>query len=98
MICPARYDKANIPISIATIVDPTGVDARMETIIPAAAQITDITAEQRMTALKLLNKPHGRKSGEDDERRNQQRTDQIHCQDNNHSGDNRNQKIIAAGA
>ena len=63
MICPARYDKANIPISIATIVEPTGVDARMETIIPAAAQITDITAEQRMTALKLLNNRMAERAG-----------------------------------
>ena len=42
-------------MSIATIVEPTGVDPRIETKIPAAAQTTERTAEQRMTARKLLN-------------------------------------------
>ena len=52
---PITQEIINITISIATIVEPTGVDARIDTSMPAAAQTTDITAEQRMTALKLLN-------------------------------------------
>ena len=50
-------------MSIATMVDPTGVDARMEIIIPTAAQITDITAEQRITARKLLNSRIAERAG-----------------------------------
>ena len=42
-------------MSIATIVEPTGVDQRIERMIPIAAQITDMTAEQRITKRKLLN-------------------------------------------
>ena len=41
-------------ISIPTIVDPTGVPQRIETIIPDAALITDMIAELMTTALKLL--------------------------------------------
>ena len=36
------------------MVEPTGVEARIETMIPAAEQMTDITAEQRITERKLL--------------------------------------------
>ena len=43
-------------MSMATMVEPTGVEPRMETRIPAVAQTTDKTAEQRMTARKLLNR------------------------------------------
>ena len=39
----------------ATIVDPTGVPARMEIIIPKKAQTTDKTAEHIVTDLKFLN-------------------------------------------
>ena len=44
----------NTTISTATIVDPTGVPARIEIRIPVTAHITDITAEQIVTALKSL--------------------------------------------
>lgn len=37
------------------MVDPTGVPARMEVRIPAAAQNTERTAAQKVTARKLLN-------------------------------------------
>ena len=37
------------------MVDPTGVPARMDIIIPNNAQNTDIKAEHKVTALKLLN-------------------------------------------
>ena len=42
-------------ISIATIVEPTGVPSRIEIIIPNAAQNTEKHAEQIITLLKLLN-------------------------------------------
>jgi hypothetical protein len=42
-------------ISTATIVEPTGAEARMETRMPVSAQNTDSIAEQIVTALKLLN-------------------------------------------
>jgi len=42
-------------MSMATIVEPTGVEARIEIMIPVRAQITDIIAEQIITDLKLLN-------------------------------------------
>ena len=45
----------NTAMSAHTIVDPTGVEHRMERMIPTAAQVTDMIAEQRMTALKLRN-------------------------------------------
>ena len=38
---------------MATIVEPTGVEARMEMTIPAMAQPTDRTAEQTVTLKKL---------------------------------------------
>lgn len=41
-------------MSIPTIVDPTGVPASIDTIIPNAAQIIERTAELITTALKLL--------------------------------------------
>lgn len=44
----------NTKISAVTIVDPTGVEKRIDAKIPAAAQMTDMTAEHRITALKLL--------------------------------------------
>lgn len=50
-------------MSIATIVEPTGVDARIDTRIPAAAQMTDITAEHRITARKLLNSRMAERAG-----------------------------------
>ena len=48
-------NKQNPAMSAATIVDPTGVPARMETMIPNAAQKTENKAEQIVTLLKLLN-------------------------------------------
>ena len=41
-------------MSVMTIVDPTGVSMRIETMIPASAQTTEITAEQIVTERKLL--------------------------------------------
>lgn len=40
--------------SAATMVDPTGVPASMDIIIPESAHITDKTAEHIVTLLKLL--------------------------------------------
>ena len=40
---------------MTTIVDPTGVPARIDMRIPSVAQMTDTTAEQIVTVLKLLN-------------------------------------------
>lgn len=42
-------------MSAETIVEPTGVEQSIDRIIPVSAHITDITAEQSITALKLLN-------------------------------------------
>lgn len=44
----------NTTISTATITEPTGADARIEITIPRAVHITDVTAEQIITPLKLL--------------------------------------------
>lgn len=44
----------NKTISAATIVEPTGVPARIAINIPKTAQITEIIAEQIVTDLKLL--------------------------------------------
>ena len=41
-------------MSVMTIVDPTGVSIRIETMIPISAQTTDITAAQTVTERKLL--------------------------------------------
>ena len=41
---------------MATIVDPTGVPAIMDIIIPLKAQITEIIAEQMVTLLKELKR------------------------------------------
>ncbi len=38
------------------MVEPTGVPARMEIRMPAAAPVTETAAEQRVTARKLLNR------------------------------------------
>ncbi len=40
-------------MSTATMVEPTGVPARIEMMMPAAAQITERTAEKTVTPLKL---------------------------------------------
>ena len=45
----------NTKISAETIVEPTGVDIRIDANIPTAAQMTDIIAEQIITPRKLLN-------------------------------------------
>lgn len=39
---------------VATIVEPTGVSAKIEIIIPSAAHITEITAEATVTLRKFL--------------------------------------------
>ena len=44
----------NTHISAETMVEPTGVPASMETIIPVAAQMREIITEQIITLLKLL--------------------------------------------
>ena len=44
---------ANAATSAATIVDPTGVPAKIEITIPESAQSTDRTAEKIVTILKL---------------------------------------------
>ena len=43
----------NAAMSAATMVEPTGVLARMEIRMPITAQLTDTTAEQMVTPLKL---------------------------------------------
>ncbi len=47
---------AKAAISTATMVEPTGVPARMDVRIPSTAQKTERIAEQRITDLKFLNK------------------------------------------
>ena len=42
-------------MSVTTIVEPTGVPRRMDRMIPKKAQHTEMTAEQIVTDLKLLN-------------------------------------------
>ena len=49
--------------STATIVDPTGVPARIEITIPKPAHITENTAEKIVTVLKLLNSLMADKAG-----------------------------------
>ena len=44
----------NAAISATTIVDPTGVETKIETNIPITAQITDKDAEKITTPLKFL--------------------------------------------
>ena len=43
-------------MSTATIVEPTGVLQRMEMRIPSSAQVTERTAEHKVTPRKLLNR------------------------------------------
>ena len=50
---PAIWQIANAATSTATIVDPTGVPASMEIMIPDKAHITDNTAEHIVTDLKF---------------------------------------------
>ena len=52
---PVTEQSANAATSTATIVDPTGVPARMEMTIPEKAHTTDKAAEQTVTPLKLRN-------------------------------------------
>ena len=49
-----RENIRNAPRSAVTIVAPTGVEQRIERIMPVPAHITDITAEHIVTLLKLL--------------------------------------------
>jgi len=55
IILPASEKQAKHIRSTTTIVAPAGVDARIEIKIPMVAHITEITAEQIITFLKLLN-------------------------------------------
>ena len=43
-------------MSAATIVEPTGVENKIDTTIPTSAHTTDITAEHITTLLKFCNK------------------------------------------
>ena len=52
---PMTKNTANTAISAATIVEPTGVPARIEVNSPSSAQKTETIAEQTVTLLKLLN-------------------------------------------
>ena len=52
---PAILQIKKAIISAATTVEPTGVSARIEKSIPAAAQKTDIAPEKITTGRKLLN-------------------------------------------
>lgn len=52
---PITANTANITISAATIVEPTGVPATIDISMPASVQMTDSTAEQIVTFRKLLN-------------------------------------------
>lgn len=44
----------NATMSVATIVEPTGVPAKMDSKIPITAQITDNTTEQTVTPKNVL--------------------------------------------
>ena len=45
------------------MVEPTGVEKRIDAIIPRAAQRTDVTAEQTITLLKLLKRRIAERAG-----------------------------------
>lgn len=51
---PTKLASANTTIFMQTMVAPTGVEANIEMKIPTAEQITEITAEAKITARKLL--------------------------------------------
>lgn len=53
---PNRENRAKAAMSTATMVDPTGVPARMDIRIPINAQITESMAEHMVTDRKLLNR------------------------------------------
>ncbi len=55
MIKLIQHDIKNAMISTTTIVAPTGVPASIDVKIPSVAHTTEITAEQMVTDLKLLN-------------------------------------------
>lgn len=52
---PISENIRNAAKSAVTIVAPTGVEQRMERIIPVPAHTTEMTAAQIVTLLKLLN-------------------------------------------
>lgn len=52
-ILPTRQQIKNITISAATIVEPTGVEKKIDSMIPASAQTTEITPAQITTPLKF---------------------------------------------
>ena len=60
---PSREKIANAPIFTATMVLPTGVPARMEMMMPPAAQKTDNTAAHTVTERKLRNKRIAERAG-----------------------------------
>ena len=51
---PIRLQRKKAPTFAATMVEPTGVPARIEISIPVTAQITDRITEKIVTDLKLL--------------------------------------------
>ena len=53
---PNRENRAKAAMSTATMVDPTGVPARMDIRIPVNAQMTESMAEHMVTDRKLLNR------------------------------------------
>jgi hypothetical protein len=55
IIYPMILQIKNTTMSIHTTVAPTGVDARMDNKMPDEEQSTEIAAEARITARKLLN-------------------------------------------
>ena len=56
MIPPMIQQITNAARSAATIVEPTGVPAKIETMIPNAAQMTESTEEDIITLRKLLKR------------------------------------------
>ena len=52
---PTTLNTAKITTSTATMLAPTGVDARMEISMPATVPITEMIAAQIVTERKLLN-------------------------------------------
>ena len=51
---PQSVKMPNTAMFTATMVEPTGVPARIETAMPKTAQTTEITAEQTVTERKVL--------------------------------------------
>ncbi len=94
-LCAAKRAEQikNARISTATMVEPTGVPARMETRIPSAAQLTDSTAEQTVTDRKFWKRRMADSAGKITSG-DQQRADQIHRQHDDHGNDDGDQQIV----